>query len=150
MSPNRPGIVLIANPESRRVALLQAALARAGAPPAEVAAYDDLLCGRDALERRVGPGTAVKFDSPGRNWNVERRLLAAGADEPGSGDSERIEATAALALEFEKGRLRFLRQWWSGWRRMWPSKKSATRWVASISPASSRNPGTRIGSPVFM
>jgi hypothetical protein len=111
-------LTLIANPGDKRVTLRQAARARAGLPPADVVAYADLLTGRTRLEAYIRPGSAVRFESPGRDWDVERLLIAAGAAVADSRPAERITAADALRLEFDRGRLRFLRQWYLGWRRM--------------------------------
>src|SRR4051812_1006674 len=75
----RPDLVVVGNPGCRRVALLQAALERRGLPAATVVAYLDLLAGRVALEQVIRPGTVLRIESPGRDFEVERALLAEGA-----------------------------------------------------------------------
>lgn len=108
--------VVVANPEHRRVAFFQAALARFGLPPAAVVSYVDLLTGRDTLERVVRPGTVVRIESPGQNFEVERLLLAAG-DGVADGDAAtRIRRADALRLDFDKGRILYPRQWYLGFR----------------------------------
>jgi hypothetical protein len=106
--------VVIGNPEGKRVALFQEALARAGLPPAAVVAWADLLAGRDTPERVVRPGTVVRIESPGQHFEVEKAILAAGADVPDSGSPERIGRSAALRLPFDKGRILYPRQWYLG------------------------------------
>src|SRR5690349_21175062 len=76
--------VVVGNPACPRVAHFQAAAARCGLPPAALVSYADLIAGRDTLERHVTAGAAVRLESPGRDFDVERLLLAAGADAPDS------------------------------------------------------------------
>lgn len=135
-------LILIANPGDKRVTLRQAARARAGLPPAEVVAYADLLAGRTRLEARVPAGSAVRFESPGRDWDVERLFVAAGAEVPDDRPAaERIAAAAALRLEFDRGRLRFLRQWYLGWRRM------LAEWDAELAGLQPDRPHVRLNHP---
>src|SRR4051794_29281339 len=97
-----PGFVVVGNPGCRRVALFQAALQARGLPPATVLAYADLLAGRDPLERVVRPGTVVRIESPGRDFDVEKALLAAGADVADADGPSRIRREDALRLSFDK------------------------------------------------
>ncbi len=108
--------VVVGNPEHQRVAFFQAALARFGLPPADVVAYVDLLTGRDTLERVVRPGSVVRIESPGQNFEVEKQLLAAGADVADPGPASRIPHADALRLDFDKGRILYPRQWYLGFR----------------------------------
>ena len=110
------GFVIVGNPDSNRVALFQQALARAGLPPAEVLAYADLIAGRDTLERVVHPGTVVRIESPGRDFEVEKAILAAGADVSDEEGSSRISRREAERLPFDKGRILYPRQWYLGFR----------------------------------
>ena len=73
--------MVVANPAGRRVELLQAALARLALPPARVVAWADLLAGREHLAHHVCARDHVRIDSPERDFEVERALLLAGADE---------------------------------------------------------------------
>src|SRR5262249_34092457 len=107
----RPGFVVVGNPGCRRVALFQAALARLRLPAAAVVPYADLLAGRVTLEQVVGPGMVVRLESPGRDFGVEKALLAAGADEPDADGPTRIGRAAAGRLAFDKGRIWYPRQW---------------------------------------
>lgn len=111
-----PHFVIVGNPEHKRVALFQAALARFGLPPAAVVAYVDLLSGRDTLERVVQPGSIVRIESPGQNFEVEKLLLATGADVADPGPATHTTRTDALRLEFDKGRILYPRQWYLGFR----------------------------------
>src|SRR5262245_65193318 len=80
--------VVIGNPGSRRVELFQAALNELRLPAAQVVSYLDLLSGKEALPRSVRDGTVVRIESPGKDFEVERAFIAAGAD--GAADDERL------------------------------------------------------------
>src|SRR3954468_855822 len=72
----RPAFVVAGNPGCRRVALFQEALARRRLPAATLVPYIDLIAGRATLEQVVWPGTVVRLESPGRDFEVEKALLA--------------------------------------------------------------------------
>ncbi|MBC7931696.1 MAG: STM4014 family protein [Rubrivivax sp.] len=110
-------VVLIGVPNSRRTELFQAALARSGAPAAQVVSYTDLLGGRAFLPDIVLPGTLVRIDSPGKDFETELALLKAGADaEDEEGCYARAARDALDALKFERGRIHWPRQWYVGLR----------------------------------
>jgi hypothetical protein len=108
--------VVVGNPGCRRVALFQEALARRGLSPATLIPYADLIAGRATLEQVVRPGTVVRLDSPGRDFEVEKALLAAGAEEADAEGPTRISRHAAERLPFDKGRIWYPRQWYLGFR----------------------------------
>ncbi|MFJ3922056.1 STM4014 family protein [Streptomyces sp. NPDC090022] len=81
MSPS--GLVVVGNPEGRRVALFQAAVRAAGLAPARVLAWRDVLRGQLVLH----PGETVRIDSPGEDPAVERLLR-------GVRDTTRVEGSA--------------------------------------------------------
>jgi hypothetical protein len=58
----------------------------------------------------------VRLESPGRNFDVEKALLAAGADEADAPGPTRISRRAAERLAFDKGRIWYPRQWYLGLR----------------------------------
>jgi glutathione synthase/RimK-type ligase-like ATP-grasp enzyme len=58
----------------------------------------------------------VRLESPGRDFEVEKALLAAGADEPDAEGPARIGREAAGRLAFDKGRIWYPRQWYLGFR----------------------------------
>jgi hypothetical protein len=73
---------------------------------------------------------------------VERLLVAAGAEVPDDRPAaERIPAAAALRLDFDRGRLRFLRQWYLGWRRM------LAEWDAELAGLLPDRPHVRLNDP---
>src|SRR5688572_4696043 len=111
--------VLVGNPGGRRVELFAAALAGAGLPPPRVVAWADLLARRVDLADIVGAGDAVRLESPGRDFEVERAILATGAgqsddDDPDGRTYERAAASEVESLTFDKGRLLWPRQWYLG------------------------------------
>lgn len=113
--------VVVGNPDGRRVALFQEALT-AGEhrrPPAVVVAWADLLAGRADLGDVVRPGDLVRIESPGRDFAVERLLLARGAAEPdeeGDGAYAGIPAAECADLPFRRGEILCPRQWYRGLR----------------------------------
>ena len=113
MSPN---FVVISNPENRRVSFLQQALKHFNLPPATVITYADLIAGKERLDRFTSPNTIIRFDSPERNFETEKAVLAMGADFPGS--HKRISKEDLVNLEFDKGRIRYPRQWYLGWKHL--------------------------------
>lgn len=108
--------IIIANPENRRVGFFQEALERCGLAPATVVSYSDLIAFRDSLERFDAPNTIIRFDSPERNFEVDKAIIVAGADVEDGGDRQRISAADAVNLEFDKGLILYHRQWYLGWR----------------------------------
>ncbi len=111
-------VVLIANADSRRADLFNAALARRGWPPALLIPWIELIAGCDRLDDTIGAGAIVRIESPGRDFEVERHLIARGADEPETEDiaADAIVGAEALQLPFEKGRILYPRQWYRGFR----------------------------------
>lgn len=111
------GFVIVGTPGSARVERFDAALARAGLPPARLVPYSDLLAGRVALPDVVAPGAIVRIESPDRDFAVERAILALGTDIPDEeGDYARAPRAAIAALAEERGAIRFPRQWYLGYR----------------------------------
>ena len=108
--------VVIANPENRRVGFLQQALEHFGLPPATVVDYADLIAGGERLERFSAPNTIIRFDSPEKNFEVDKAIIAAGAEVADDGQHQRISSADAAKLEFDKGRILYHRQWYLGWR----------------------------------
>ncbi|WP_414574974.1 STM4014 family protein [Anabaena sp. CCY 9402-a] len=108
--------VIIANLENRRVGFMQQALAHFDLPSATVVSYADLIAGRETLEKFNAPNTIIRFESPEKNFEVEKAIISAGAEVPDTGNQQRISAKAAADLVFDKGRILYPRQWYLGWR----------------------------------
>src|SRR5712691_3302882 len=89
-----PDFVIIGNPPgpgNPRVAHFQAALSALGLSPASLITYADLLAGKVNLEQVRKPNSLVRIESPGREFEVERTLLAVGAEhEDAEGNFERL------------------------------------------------------------
>jgi glutathione synthase/RimK-type ligase-like ATP-grasp enzyme len=112
-----PPLVILGNPDNRRVQMFQDALVHFGLPPARAIPYADLLRGRAVLSDVTPRGAIVRIESPGEDFLVERLLLAAGADAAAKERSPHLPAPEALALSFDKGRILFPRQWYLGYRK---------------------------------
>jgi hypothetical protein len=108
--------VVIGNPGSRRIEMFQAALAGRRLPAARVVSYLDLLSGKERLTQSIRDGAVVRIESPGKDFDVERALIAAGA-EVADGDEgfDHISAQSARNLSFERGRILFPLQWYLGY-----------------------------------
>src|SRR5262245_66618979 len=91
----RDHLVVIGNPGSRRIKLFQAALNELRLPAAQVVSYLELLSGKEALPRSVRDGTVVRIESPGKDFEVERALIAVGAD--AAEDDEQIGRASCRA-----------------------------------------------------
>src|SRR6202022_3113385 len=110
--PHRSSCVTIGSSESRRTSLFQAALARLNLPPATVISYCDLLNGRITLPEVVRPRGLVRIDSPDKDFEAERALLAAGAEEAAAESGAHLSGRAVEGLTFDRGRLLPSRQWY--------------------------------------
>lgn len=116
-----PRVVVVGNPGSRRVALFQESLAARGLAPAVIVPYADFLSDRASLEPFVNEGAILRIESPDRDFDVERALIAAGADEDDEdapAAAGRIGRDEALRLDFDRGRILYPRQWYLGFRRL--------------------------------
>lgn len=112
--------VLVGNPGNRRVEAFQKALLGLGLNPAQLVPYLDLLAGRTMLSEVVRAGAIVRIESPERDFEVEKAILALGAeiDDEAAG-SQRFACCsrkAVASLHFDKGELLFPRQWFLGYR----------------------------------
>lgn len=107
--------IIIGNPENRRIGLFQQALNYWGLPSAKVLDYLDLIYGRESLADIIDSQTIIRIESPERNFLVEKAIIAAGANIEPAGTHQQITAADALALEFDKGRIYYPRQWYLGW-----------------------------------
>jgi glutathione synthase/RimK-type ligase-like ATP-grasp enzyme len=112
---------LFCNPESRRVEGFSIALGRQLRQRPKLFPWQWVLESR-GWENQLDPGPAfLRLESPGRNWQVERRLLLDGAEIP---DAEanfpwsRISAQELTGLKNDPGRVLPMRQWFLGWSRV--------------------------------
>ncbi|MBK9578036.1 MAG: STM4014 family protein [Fibrobacteres bacterium] len=98
-------LLVVANPENRRLALFQRAVQARGWPAARVLSHSDLLSGRAALEDHLRPGTCVRIDSAGEDHGVECQILSLGGVED------------AASIPEERGRILHPAAWLRGFRR---------------------------------
>lgn len=117
-SATSPPIVIIGNPENRRVNLFQQALQERGEPEARVVAYERLLQGADGLREAVSPGCVVRIESPGENFAVEKGLLALGAIPAELGGSPFLSVSQIETLQYDHGLILHPRQWYLGYCRL--------------------------------
>lgn len=106
--------VIIGNAGSNRVDYFQATLATIGLPPARLITYLDVIENREALTFR--PDEIVRLESPGRDFEVERALLAIGAEiDDQESNFWRLSGAQLDCLTFDKGRILPSRQWYLGY-----------------------------------
>ncbi len=136
-------LTIIANPENRRVGLLQQALANLNLPPATVISYADLITGKQNLEQ-FKPNNMIRFDSPEKNFEVDKAIIAAGEGLEGvegveGNTHQQISSQEVAKLEFDKGRILYPRQWYLGWRNL------LQRWEARLNLTPNPSPCVRRG-----
>ena len=101
--------VVIGNPENRRVALFQAALAALGLPAARVIAWRTLVAPGAAAALDVGDAI-VRIDSTGEDATVERALIRRGEAVARLTRASVLSAAALAAIPDELGRILVPRQ----------------------------------------
>lgn len=90
---------LICNPENRRATYFDEACERLGLPSPEVVSWETLLGAETIPEFSTD---AIRIESPGENWIVERRLIERGG--------------GPLGLAEDHGRVRCQVPWFRGWQ----------------------------------
>lgn len=109
--------VLVALPDSPRVAAFAAALNRCDLAPPIVVDYADVFADKVNLTEVVRAGDVVRIESPGRDFAIEKALLTRGAARMESEPQFRaLGAREVGKLEFDKGRVWPSRQWFHGLR----------------------------------
>ena len=76
--------------------------------------YSQILRGEADLSEIVREGDWVRLESPGRDFEIEKSLLLAGAEAAETENCSRLSAREIQNLGFEKGRLWPSRQWFLG------------------------------------
>lgn len=109
-------VVIIGNPENRRVPFFQEALQSFGQPLATVISYSRLLQDASLLEKTLQPGTIVRIESPGENFDVEKQLLCLGATEAEEEGAPFLPVEKVELLAFDRGLIIHPRQWYLGFR----------------------------------
>src|SRR5690349_14598866 len=103
-----PRLVIIGNPENRRVTFFLEAARRLGAPPPVVLRYLDWLEGRIKLTDYLDEATLLRIESCGEQARVDRLFCERGREIAGSTESLLSEA------EFLGGRIGPSRLWYLG------------------------------------
>ncbi|MBB5016849.1 glutathione synthase/RimK-type ligase-like ATP-grasp enzyme [Chitinivorax tropicus] len=119
--------VLLANPAHPRVASLQAALAEAGLPLAQVVSYQDWLSRPATLWQALDSPCILKLEAPGEHAWVQDHLIATGAALQGAA------RPAALA----HGELAHQAWWFSGFQHHLHGLDQALQarpWVRCLNP----------------
>jgi glutathione synthase/RimK-type ligase-like ATP-grasp enzyme len=128
-----PRLVLVGNPENRRVGLFRQALRAAGRDAAAVVAWRDLLAGDPSSFAAVRTAEVVRLDSPGENADVECALIARGQRATGERRFAPEELAAAVA---DTGRIVAPSLWFAGFRDVLSELEAAARGVRwTIPPA---------------
>jgi glutathione synthase/RimK-type ligase-like ATP-grasp enzyme len=107
-------IVVVCNPENRRADLFCTAARGLGLPTPRRISYTSILEDEGILQDALRPDTLLRIESPGENFEVERRIIARGANFMHFGNAGRISEADARNLHTDHGRIRFLRQWFLG------------------------------------
>ena len=119
-SPNETGgsrpLIVLGNPENRRVQLFSAAVAQSQRYRLKVVAWLDFLADPQTLASHLEPDAIVRVESPGENFAVERALLLLGAEENPGDCHAHLSCGEVERLEFEHGRMLPSRQWYLGWQ----------------------------------
>lgn len=112
MSIAGPPLVVIGNPENRRVAMFADAARRLGLSLPRVIAYERLLTERGFELAELVPNAAlVRIESPGENAAVQTALIRLGAQLRGL---DPIRTTAELAAARMHGRIAGADLWYAG------------------------------------
>lgn len=98
-------MLIIGNPENRRVTLFQQALQDLGQAPASVISWLDILQNQVDVNS-LSQFSSIRIESPGENFEVEKLILKMGGLE------------SASSLIEEKGRIHFPGIWYSGFQRL--------------------------------
>lgn len=99
-------MLIIGNPENRRVTLFQQALCDSHLPLARCISYLDILQGKSPLEEIFASDNCIRLESPGENFQVEQAILALGGLE------------SADQLQEDKGRIYFPGIWYQGFKQL--------------------------------
>ena len=111
-------LVVLANPASRRVVAIQHALARCTQPPARVIPYIDYIERRVRIARLIRPGSTLRIESPGQDFEVERAILEQAIGLVPSAGALSLALDDPRSLTFERGRILAPKQWYCGFSQL--------------------------------
>jgi hypothetical protein len=97
------------------VTLFQRAVRARWSQTVRVLPWLDVLRTPAVIDEVLRANVLLRIESPGDDFLVWRELVALGADAFREESFAAVSAETARTLEFEKGRVRFLRQWYLGW-----------------------------------
>ena len=110
------GLVVLGNPEGRRVAGFQAALLRHGLRPARVVAYQEALRDPDALRLALRKARILRIESPGEDPIATRELLRWGANEALPPSATRVPHDRCDVAELDPTQVLAPAQWMAGYQ----------------------------------
>lgn len=119
----RPPLVILGNPENRRVEFALRAAGSLGWRGVRTVPWLAFLTDPAILADELRPDGWLRIESPGENFEVEKALLRIGASGANEHGFDWIDADAIDALPFRRGQILPMRQWYLGWR-------IALQWVA--------------------
>jgi hypothetical protein len=99
-------MLVIGNPENRRISFFQDALLSLGQDPACVISWLDILQGKSNWQEQLNNARLIRIESPGENFLVEQEILALGGLE------------FAKKLPLEKGRIYYPGVWYQGFKKL--------------------------------
>ena len=112
----KPPLVILGNPENRRVEFARHAAESLGWRGVRVVPWRTFLSDPEILIDSLRPDSWLRIESPGENFEVEKALLRLGAWKAGTDGFERLTPEEADALPFRQGEILPMRQWHLGWR----------------------------------
>jgi glutathione synthase/RimK-type ligase-like ATP-grasp enzyme len=107
-------LIILGNPENRRVTFFQEALLRANLPAAKVLPYESWLRGEVILSQLASLGDVLRIESPGESFWVEKKLIALGYQSEELDTATSIAPEEAMGLSYDLGRILYPRQWYLG------------------------------------
>ena len=107
-------LIILGNPENRRVTLFQEALQRANLPAAKLLPYEAWLRGEVTLSQIASPGDVLRIESPGESFWSEKYMIALGYQSDRLGAASSIAPEQAMKLSYDLGRILHPRQWYLG------------------------------------
>src|SRR4029079_15518714 len=102
----------------RRVNLFWRACQAAGTAAPTLLPWIDVLRAPTRLEEARRADTLLRIESTGDDFPVWRELVALGAEARGRESTAAVPPEVARSLPLERGRVRYLRQWYLGWERV--------------------------------